>query len=454
MSGAVIELDASDRTPTASQQRFLDVRERIAGFFGGYGSGKTSTGAEKALDLIAANPGCNGIIVAPTYDQLYKGALRAFFDVDDPDAGLCPKEWIAEVNVGKRYFLHPNGARTYWGSADSPRSLEGWNGAWFWMDEPGDCRLRAFQVLVGRLRDPTARWIQGYVTGTPRPGWLWQEFNSGKPGRVVVHASTRENTANLAPGTVEELERTYSAREARVLIDGEFGLLVGAVLEEFDRKTHLVDWRYDPRLRTVAIWDPGYRRPFWAWAQHVPAGWPIPGVGKAPAGGVWILFDEIVDENIITDVLAAKVAEKGYRFSEVHCDPAADATNPDSGLPTLQAMRSALAARGFTATFRFQTDPKWRYIPTGVSILRGMLLNARKEIRLYVARSLADPKKKRGVVKDFEGYAYPEAKDGKPVGDHPLKDGLHDHGCDGVRYFGVNLFLMEAGPSAVAQQVR
>jgi hypothetical protein len=449
-SGAVIELDATDRLPTPSQQRFLDARERIAGMFGGYGSGKTSTGAEKALDLIAANPGCSGVIVAPTYGQLSRGALRTFFDVDDPDAGLCPKEWIAEVNVGKRYFLHPNGARTYWGSADSPRSLEGWNGAWFWMDEPGDCKLRAFQVLVGRLRDPKAKWIQGYVTGTPRPGWLWREFNSGKPGRGVVHASTRENAAHLAPGTIEELERTYSAREARVLIDGEFGLLVGAVYEEFERKTHLVEWAYRPGLRTIEFWDFGYRRPYVGWAQLVPGGTVLitaAGPLRAPVGGAWIVFDEFTDENITTELLAGRAKDKGYQIDEIDCDPAGEGTQSASGLNDVAVLRSIHCANG-RPDIRFTTEPRWRHIPNGVAIVRGMLKNARGEARLLVAKSLDKPTAARGIVKDLEGYAYPEAKDGRPVGDDPVKDGLHDHGCDAIRYFAVRRHLEASGPGA------
>jgi hypothetical protein len=451
--GAVIELDATDRVPTPSQQRFLDTRERIAGFFGGYGSGKTSTGAEKALDLIAANPGCSGIIVAPTYGQLEKAALRSFFDPDAPDDGLCPKEWIAEVNIGKRYFLHPNGARTYWGSADNPKSLEGQNLAWFWLDEPGDCKLRAFQVLVGRLRDISAKWIQGYVTGTPRPGWLWREFNSGKAGRAVVHASTRENAAHLAPGTIEEMERTYSAREARVLIDGEFGLLVGAVYEEFEKRTHLVEWKYDPRFRTIEFWDFGYRRPYVGWAQLIPQGTVLQtaaGPVRVGAGGAWVIFDELTDENVTTEILAGRARQKGYQVDEIDCDPAGDGVQSATGLNDVAVLRSIRCMGGPRPEIRFTTEPRWRHIPNGVSIVRGMLRNARKEIRLFVARSLDDPRSKRGAVKMFEGYAYPEAKDGKPVGDEPLKDGLLDHAGDGIRYFGVRRYLEAMGSDARA----
>jgi Terminase large subunit, T4likevirus-type, N-terminal len=440
-AGAVIELDATDRIPTPSQQRFLDSRARIAAFVAGYGAGKTSTGAEKALDLIAANPGCNGMIVAPTYGQLEKAALRAFFDHEAPDDGACPKEWIAEVNIGKRYFLHPNGARTYWGSADSPRSLEGQNLAWFWLDEPGDCRLRSYQVLVGRLRDKRAKRVQGFVTGTPRPGWMWGEFNSGKAEQEIVHGSTRENAAHLAPGTIETLERTYSAREARVLIDGEFGLLVGAVYDDFDRKTHLVEWKYDPRFRTVCFIDFGFRRPYVGWAQQIPAGWKLAGV-PVPPGGAWVVFDELVKDNVTVERLAGMIKEKGYNLEVIYCDPAGDATQSSTGLSDIIVLKSTLCFDNV----RWVTAPKYRHIPNGVSIVRGMLRNARSEIRLWFAKSLARPNDTRGILKSLEGYAYPEAKDGRPVGDEPLKDGLFDHAGDGLRYFAINLAASSGAP--------
>lgn len=451
-SGAVIELDATDRTPTPSQQRFLDSRARTAALLGGYGSGKTATGAEKALDLIAANPGCSGMIVAPTYGQLEKAALRAFFDHEAPDDGACPKEWISEVNIGKRYFLHPNGARTYWGSADSPRSLEGQNLAWFWLDEPGDCKLRSYQVLVGRLRDKRAKWVQGFVTGTPRPGWMWGEFNSGKPEQEIIHCSTRENAANLAPGTVENLERTYSAREARVLIDGEFGLLVGAVLEEFERKHHLIDWKYDPRFRTLETWDFGARRPAVQWWQQLPAGTPIPGRGFAPAGGAYVIFDEMVPDGTTTERLAGEAKLRGYRVEKLYCDPAGDGTQSAVGLTDVAVLKEIRCSNG-QPPIRWTTEPRLRHIPYGIRLLQGLLRNTKGETRLWVAKSLADPKKKRGVVKDFEGYAYPEAKDGRPVGDEPLKDGLHDHSIDAARYLAIGE-AVSSGQVVGSTQVR
>lgn len=433
MSARVVEVDASDFQPTPSQAQFLAATERVAGFLGGYGSGKSRALAEKMLDLAAANDGCDGMIVAPTWGVLHKTTLRQFYDVSDPDAGACPRELVAEVNAGKRYIRLVNGARVYYGSADRPGTLEGANLAFFGLDEARLVKPAAWKVLLGRLRDKRAKRLQACITSTPLASWLQEEFGSQKPDRFIVHGSTRENAHNLAPGFIEDLERTYSAREARVLIDGEFGLLVGAVLEEFERQHHLIDWKYDSRFRTLETWDFGSRRPAVQWWQHLPEGTTIPGRGVAPMGGAFVIFDEMVPDGTTTERLALEAKQRGYRVEKIYCDPAGDGTQSAVGLTDVAVLKAIRCANGVPVV-RWTTEPRLRHIPYGVGLLRGLLRNTRGETRLWVAKSLADPKKKRGVVKDFEGYAYPEPKDGRPVGDEPLKDGLHDHSIDAARY--------------------
>jgi hypothetical protein len=404
------------------------------------------------VDLAALNAGCDGMIVAPTWGVLHKTTLRQFFDVDDPEAGACPRGLVAEVNAGKRYIKLKNGTRIYYGSSDRPGTLEGANLAFIGLDEARLVKPAAWKVLLGRLRDRRAKRLQACITSTPLASWLKEEFGSQKPDRFVVHGSSRENAHNLAPGFIEDLERTYSAREARVLIEGEFGLLVGAVLEEFERKTHLIDWKYDSRFRTLETWDFGFRRPAVVWAQVLPAGTPIPGHGVAPPGGAYVLFDEIVRDNVTTEVVAMEAKQRGYKVDRIYCDPAGDGTQSAVGLTDVSVLKDTRCSGG-QPTIRWTTEPRFRHIPYGISLLRGLLRNTRGEIRLYVARSLDKPKAQRGVVKDFEGYAYPEPKDGKSMGDEPLKDGLHDHVVDAVRYLAIGE-VVATGQAVETRQVR
>jgi hypothetical protein len=432
---------AGDYRPNPTQARFHASRAKVKAFLAGYRGGKSRAGAEESVVLAAENEGLDGLIAAPTWGILHTVTLRAFHDWES-HTGACPVDVIAYHNIGKHYFQLVNGSRVYYGSADRPGSLEGTTLAWWWLDEARLVRREAWRVLIARLSDPRSKRIQGLVTSTPAAGWLQEEFGSEREEREAFHGSTRENARNLPEGYVEGLEKTYSPREARVLIDGEFGLLVGAVYdEEFDRKRHLVEWRYDPRLVTAMVVDFGVRRPYVGWAQQVPEGMVIPGRGRA-LPGTWVIFDELIADDISTELLAQRARTKGYRVDVVYYDPAGDAREPAYGISSRAIFESA----GFK-NWRCALEPRLRHVPFGIELVRGMLLNVCKETRLYVAKSLDQPKVLRGVVKDFEGYAYPDVKDGRPVSDQPLKDGLHDHGMDGWRYLAVNEHVRaKAGP--------
>ena len=88
-----------------------------------------------------------------------------------------------------------------------------------------------------------------------------------------------------------------------------------------------------------------------------------------------------------------------------------------------------------------------REIAFGVDKLRVLLGDPShgRDIHLRFAKSLVALEKgrERGLVKSLASYRYPEAKDGKQVTDSPLKDGVHDHFCDSVRYFAVGRWLCD-----------
>jgi hypothetical protein len=396
-------------------------------YLGGWGAGKTFLGARAFLRNVLRNPrGVDAMLVAPFWSTVKRTTLREF-------KAVVPRGMITGESKGERY-LEIVGRRVYYGSADRPETLDGPTVGAIWIDEGRYVKRRGWEVVLSRLRAKRARAKRGIITSTPGGEWLEEEFATGKKDRIAVHASTRENREHLGDSYIENLEASLSKRAARVFIEGEFGLIAGAVLEEWDRDWHLIDWKYDPRFRTAACLDFGYRRPYVGFAQHIPSGWKIPGRGTVPPGGAWVAFDEIIDENISTELLAMKVREKGYPLDVIWCDPAGDAASVDTGIPTLKTFKAAL---GGEPNVRYTTKPKWRHIPNGVEVLLGLLKNAREETRFWAAKSMVKPRATRGLVKDFEGYRYPEAKDGRPVGDMPVKDGLHDHGVDAWRYFSV-----------------
>jgi hypothetical protein len=80
----------------------------------------------------------------------------------------------------------------------------------------------------------------------------------------------------------------------------------------------------------------------------------------------------------------------------------------------------------------YSTDPKHRSPEWRASQIRALLRNAAGETRMVI-----DPSCKR-VIRMFENSIYPEHKDGKPMGQEPVKDGVVDHIRDALGYGLVN----------------
>jgi hypothetical protein len=403
------------------QARAWAVEERWLAYLGGWGGGKTWFGARAFLRNVLRNPrGVDSLIAAPFWSTVKRTTLREF-------KAVVPPGMITGESRGERY-IEVIGRRVYYGSADRPETLDGATVGAIWLDEGRYVKRRGWEVILSRLRSKKARCLRGIITSTPGGEWLEEEFATGKARCAAVHASTRENARNLGEGVVENMEASLSKRAARVFIDGQFGLLEGAVYE-FDKAWHLIPWKYDPGLPVVVAWDFGYQRPAVLFLQPVPAGMRLPG-GRVALPGSWIVFDELVPDEMTTEGLANQVKAKGYRVTRICCDPAGDGTQTATGLSDVKVLRAA----GFNE-IKWVTTPWLRHIPTGVRMVEALLRNSRAEMRLFVAKQLDNPRAKRGVVKDLQAYRYPEPKDGRPVKDQPLKDGVHDHSMDALRYW-------------------
>jgi hypothetical protein len=416
-------------------------------FSGGYGAGKSRTGAEKVLDLVAANPGVSGLVVSPTYQmgrRTVREALRTVFPGRIYTERAADKEWQCV-----------NGARIYFGSADKPGSLEGTNVGWAWVDEARLVGAEAWRTISGRVRDKRAKLSQVIVTTTPAMGWLHDEFGTEVPGvRERIVASTRENAANLSVGFVEELERTFTKRQARALIDGEFTLASGAVFEEWSPTRNLVPWEIQPNLPTYLMIDFGVRKPAVLLAQ-VPS-FDIFLGGQTIQRGTIVIADELHPDETPTVRLVERIRDRWPWLSPtaIYCDPAGNARDQNSGMPSVHTLETAFGSVDGAGRrrVRFSTDPEERWIPNGVALMQGAVSPSSGPPRLVVARQLADPKtrSKRGIVAVMEGARYPEKATGSSP-DHPVKDGELEHCFDAARY-GVQGILRDEG--AVSPNLR
>jgi hypothetical protein len=439
-----VDMSGVDVNPT--QYRFMNCRDRVTAFLGGYGAGKSWVLARVALFLAAENAGLDGLIVAPTWGILQKTTLRGFYDEEAPDEGACPPELIARHDKGERYIQLVNGSRVYYGSADRPGSLEGANLAWWALDEPRLVKKQAWRVLIGRLRHSKATRLQGVIAGTPAAGWLQEEFGAEKKERRAFHASTRENARHLAEGYIEDLENTYSRRQAEVLIEGRFGLLEGSVYEEFSQDYHTVDWTFRPELPVTSVIDFGRRESAVTCWQSV-----IPGTNFGPARygkelkqrkwvpGARVCFAEFMLDNHTTQMLGRKLKAAPFQTTTIICDPAGNSGNIVTGLSDVEAIR----AEGLPSPL-FTTNDRLRHIPFGIQLVSGSLMSVSGGTKLWISKALDNPKARRGLLKDFASYHYEDAKDGKAPSDKPVHDST-SHSMDTVRYLEIHEYAQSSG---------
>jgi hypothetical protein len=395
---------------------------------GGVGSGKSRTLMEAAVSAAVENPGCDGMLVAPTFPMLWRILIPAW-------EKACPRELRPRHLKGEQRYVMWHGGSVWYGTAKDPSSLEGTNLAWYAGDESRYWPRQSHVNMLSRLRLATARSLQGMYATTPGMGWLEEEFNTGRLGRRAFRMSTRENAKNLDPDFIPNLERTLSPRQAKAIIEGFFTVLEGQVYEEYDESRHLIDWEYDPSLATWIFWDFGIRQAAILFAQSTGDLWRITRDGRQIPPHSLILFGEIMPEQKPTkaQVPLAKAWLKGRPVHRIACDPAGKQRSQESGMQNIQVLQEA-----FERIVGWEEDFVERHIPNRIARVQGALSPSDgSPPTLYFARSLTQhpngsPEARRGIVQALRGVVYPE-KQGRQTSDIPVESEL-THAIDALEY--------------------
>ena len=435
--GAItLRVDGSQFNP--SQRALWRARDHRVLVAGGYGSGKTLGLALKLLQMLDANWGTPGLIVAPNWRTMWSVTYRRIRTVLSSFMSRAELPRLVDKNE-ECYLDFGNGVPVYLRSANNADGYDGLDVGWMLGDEARYWRRSAWEVAQGRVRVPCPQ-PQIALVSTPEMGWMSDEFTSGKANRRLIRAPTKENAHNLAPGYIENLKLSYSSRLWRALVEGIFTILEGAVYEAFDplgESPWFVDFAAKPsspwfngRPVYLAV-DPGYRRSSWHWIVE-------------NDDMEWIVFDEFQGNGRSDAACVREVNDRGWPIDEVWTDPAAGATQSYEGASTMKVLRSIKTRR--KAPLRTITKAN-REIPYGVDKLRTLLgdPDAGQPIRLKFAKRLLSIErgKERGIVKSLASYRYPPEKDGRAISDVPWKDGVTDHDCDAVRYWAVGRWLCD-----------
>jgi hypothetical protein len=282
-----------------SQRRFYDTSAKYSGFSGPVGSGKTYALVYKALKMATANPGCTGLLGAPTIPMLRSVTITAMLEV-------LEKHRIPFVfrSQSASLFLKRSGSKIVFRPLEYFDRLRGYNLAWFGIDELTYCKEGAWQVLQQRIRDPKARRLGGFAVWTPKGfDWVYDRFISPASrleGHEAILAGPRENVAVLQknPKYYEELKASYDDKFYRQEAEGEYlNIFSGRVYYGYEPEKNDAD---------VIAFSP-HKRLNWALDFNID---PMSSVLLQDMGGNIQVLDEISLRGASVNDMCAKFIER------------------------------------------------------------------------------------------------------------------------------------------------
>ena len=323
-----------DYGPVPTIRDFARSNAEIRGLMGPFGSGKSSGCVIEILRRsLAQPPGADGkrrtrwACVRNSYPQLRDTTIKTLHQWLQP--GILG-EWRANDHT---FLLKVNDveAEIMFRALDRPDqvgnllSLE-LTGAW--VNEAREIDWSIVQALYGRCgryprqQDGGALW-SGLIMDTNPPSddsWWFKLFEQDRPPNVALFrqpsglAPNAENLPNLKPGYYEGLTAINSADWCRVHVDGRYGYVQDGkpVFPEYLDETHCSDQaEYIPGAKVYRGWDFGLT--------------PACVLTHLTASGRWIIFDELVADNVGIERFSERVLQRmGELYPGATCEDIGD----------------------------------------------------------------------------------------------------------------------------------
>lgn len=250
------DIGENDLVPHRAQLQFLRANKRYSAFVSGIGAGKTVAGILRLYaNVYQWNPGKTGFVIAPTVPS-----LRNVIVPELEKWGVMDE---AEFNASENTITFPNGSKVILESANNPRKIRRLRGPsipWFWIDEAAQVPERAWEVMVGRLRD--GDYLNAFVTTTPRgENWVHDRFVEGDPDDVnaILGIPTTANP-HTPDEYKEEIVEEYDGQFYEQEIKGAFTAFEGLIYPWFD-DDNLIESPPDAYDETIYGVDWGHNNP-------------------------------------------------------------------------------------------------------------------------------------------------------------------------------------------------
>lgn len=226
---------------TDPQFDFVEAAEPFPAFVGGFGSGKTYAGIQRALKLKFEYPGQNVAYYLPTYDLIAKIAFPRFAEI--------LTEWQIPHRVlrQEKVIRIPDLGDVILRTMDDPALIIGYEVADSILDEldilKRDHAAEVWRKAIARNRQKKPDGAQNTMAVATTPEGFrfvyerWKKTPS--PGYRLIQAPTSSNSHNLPANYIGDLSAAYPAAQLRAYLEGEFvNLASGTVYSSFDREAN------------------------------------------------------------------------------------------------------------------------------------------------------------------------------------------------------------------------
>lgn len=412
---------------------------------GGKGSGKSALVSVAACMIAATRPGCEVALVMDSYKSLRDIHLPLMSSI----AASCGGEWRAtdtefrwsSGSVVRLRHLDTSGDPRIGGSP-----IEGMNLHALIADECQQIDGRYFTVWQERTRvtavDLAGQQCAPVVVASGLPVSTWWCADTLRHGGRVWRPQTRDNTFN-DPGYEARVRATMTERQARAMLDGHEWSPEGQIVEEYVARLEpdgvLTDWTPTDRSNTrfVLSMDLGGNNPHAILAaEDVERGrWVVlrewfhvgPPV-KAGTGITLGAFCRRISADCVPRRMWGGAKDPRFPLDEVIADPAGAATSAQTGHSDLDLIASA-PPDGLGLRPHVETIPERRSVVGSLNRMR-LAIERRK---LMFSRAMVETPGGEYPARTLHGSLLGYSWD--PRGrDEPMKDGIHDHGVDCLRY--------------------
>ena len=305
--------------------------------------------------------------VAPTYNMARGIMWHELME-------SIPKSWILRFHETRLEIVLVNGTRIELKGADKPDTLRGRGINHLVIDEAQDIKQETWTRV---LRPTLASTIgDALIIGTPKAfNWLYDLFMRGQKeiNRVRNRWCSWQFPTITSPfirrSEIEEAKADMDEKSFRQEFEASFETMSGRVYYTFDRKIHLGDHKFNPKL------------PIWIGQDFNIDQMSSVIMQPQPNGEIWIV-DEVVLFGSNTQETADEVARRYWRYQKqitFYPYPAGQNREHTRGESDLEVLRDA----GFKRMKYRRKHPK---VADRVNAVNRMFKSADGKIRMRVDR--------------------------------------------------------------------